>query len=83
MPHSLRPNCHSQCRRRSTRRFESLEARQMLASDLVITEMVASNRQGLRDEDGDRSDWLEIYNSGSELIDLGGYYPTDDADNLT
>ena len=32
---------------------------------LVLNEFVASNGTGLMDEDGDYSDWIEIYNSST------------------
>jgi CotH kinase protein/Chitobiase/beta-hexosaminidase C-terminal domain/Lamin Tail Domain/Fn3 associated len=64
--------------------LEALEPRLVLdASMLRITELVASNHDGLADADGDNSDWLELYNSGSEAIDLSGMHLTDKADNLT
>ena len=73
-----------QSNRRADRlKIEPLESRTLLTSDLIITEFVANNRQGLRDDDGDRSDWIEIYNAGAEAVDLSGYYLTDDAQDLT
>jgi len=35
------------------------------------------------DEDGDFSDWIEIYNPTDTPVDLNGWYLTDDANNLT
>jgi hypothetical protein len=49
----------------------------------VISEFVASNDRGLEDGDKDRPDWLELYNSGDEPVDLTGWHLTDDADELT
>ncbi|MFI4860436.1 MAG: CotH kinase family protein, partial [Phycisphaerales bacterium JB063] len=49
----------------------------------LITEFLASNSDGLEDEDGDSSDWLEIYNAGDTALDLNGWHLTDKADNLT
>jgi len=72
--------------RRSRRRLhlESLEPRLALdASDLRITELVASNDDGLLDYDGSASDWLEIYNSGSDAVNLSGMYVSDSPGNLT
>ncbi len=43
----------------------------------IITEIVAINNNGLEDEDGDRSDWIEIHNPNAFDLDLGGYYLTD------
>ena len=45
-----------------------------------INEIVASNRDTLNDSDGDSSDWIEIFNTGSQL-NLGGYSLTDDPEN--
>ncbi len=47
---------------------------------LVINEVVASNLTGLRDEDGDASDWVELYNAGPDPLPLGGYALSDDPD---
>lgn len=46
--------------------------------DLVITEFMASNRSGLRDEDGEFPDWVEIQNRGTEPASLAGWGITDD-----
>ncbi|MFC1739406.1 lamin tail domain-containing protein, partial [Planctomycetota bacterium] len=50
---------------------------------VLITEFMAVNTSSLLDEDGDDSDWLEIYNAGTEPVDMNGWYLTDDEDNLT
>ncbi len=49
---------------------------------VVINEFVASNDQGVADEDGDFEDWVELYNAGTALVNLEGYALSDDADNL-
>ncbi|HEX9925235.1 MAG TPA: chitobiase/beta-hexosaminidase C-terminal domain-containing protein [Anaerolineae bacterium] len=46
--------------------------------DLIINEFVAANRAGLTDEDGDWSDWIEIYNRGHQAVNLAGWALTDD-----
>src|SRR5262245_18261824 len=61
--------------------FERLEPR--LAMAVVINEFVASNVHGLVDHDGDRSDWIELKNTGPAAVDLTGWYLTDEATNLT
>lgn len=48
---------------------------------VIVNEFVASNQNGLTDEDGDHSDWLELYNPGAATIDLTGWSLTDDATN--
>ena len=45
---------------------------------LHINEIVASNAGGIRDEMGEHEDWIEIYNSGEETVDLAGLFLTDD-----
>ena len=48
-----------------------------------INELMASNGSSLDDDDGDASDWLEIYNEQSGTVNLEGWHLTDDADQLT
>jgi len=55
----------------------------------VISEFMASNgskeplaESGLLDEDGESSDWIEIYNPTDQSVNLGGWYLTNDAGNL-
>lgn len=43
---------------------------------------MAANDSGLKDEDGDFSDWIEIYNPEAGPISLAGYHLTDNPDNL-
>ncbi|HEY3394889.1 MAG TPA: chitobiase/beta-hexosaminidase C-terminal domain-containing protein, partial [Lacipirellulaceae bacterium] len=63
--------------------LERLEQRLPLdASMLRITEFLASNTDGIRDVEGDRPDWIELFNAGNEPVDLSGMYLTDDDDNL-
>jgi hypothetical protein len=50
---------------------------------ILITEFMAINSKTLADEDGDFSDWIEIYNPGETSINLEGWFLTDKADNLS
>jgi hypothetical protein len=50
--------------------------------DIVISEFLAVNDGGLSDTDGDSPDWIELYNSGSEAASLGGWYLSDDPEDL-
>ncbi len=43
---------------------------------------MADNESTIRDEDGDFSDWIEIRNT-SDALNVGGWFLTDDADDLT
>ena len=45
---------------------------------VVINEFLASNDSGLADEFGGHDDWIELYNTGSHQVDIGGMYITDD-----
>ncbi len=47
-------------------------------SALIINEFVAVNRTGLTDQDGDYSDWIEIYNRSDQAVNLSGWSLTDD-----
>jgi hypothetical protein len=46
---------------------------------LVISEFLADNDSGLRDDDGERSDWIELQNLSSAAVSVGGWALTDDA----
>jgi hypothetical protein len=47
-----------------------------------ISEFMAVNDSVLADENGDFSDWIEIYNPDASAVSLAGYHLTDDAANL-
>lgn len=49
----------------------------------VISEIVASNKSGLTDRDGDYSDWIELHNPDATPVDLSGWYLSDSASNRT
>ncbi len=48
------------------------------AADPVISEFMADNSGYLADEDGQFSDWIEVYNPGPAAVDLAGWALTDD-----
>ena len=48
------------------------------AQSVILNEWMAKNSTTLQDEDGDFSDWVEIYNSGTSAVDLNGYGLSDD-----
>jgi hypothetical protein len=50
---------------------------------LHITEFLANNSISLNDENGDSSDWIELFNSGPGSASLEGYFLTDDPAALT
>ncbi|MBN1640839.1 MAG: lamin tail domain-containing protein, partial [Anaerolineae bacterium] len=47
-------------------------------AQVVISEFVAVNDGATIDEDGDASDWVELYNQGPTDVDLTGWYLTDE-----
>ena len=51
---------------------------QLSAGQVVINEFMASNGTAYWDSDlGAYSDWIELYNSGEQAVDLQGYHITD------
>lgn len=48
------------------------------AADPYISEFLTSNTAGAEDADGDKSDWIEIYNPGPATVDLQGWYLSND-----
>src|SRR5262249_23507454 len=62
---------------RGIRFLDRLEQRVLLAGNLEISEFMALNSTGRADEDGQRSDWIEIHNGGAASASLQGLYLTD------
>ncbi|MEE3052577.1 MAG: lamin tail domain-containing protein [Planctomycetota bacterium] len=52
------------------------------SQSVLISEFLASNDDGLADEDGDFEDWIELYNQGDIAINLAGWYLSDDPEDL-
>ena len=50
---------------------------------LLISELMAVNRNGIRDGNGQRSDWIEVFNPGTSPVNLGEFSLTDDPKHLT
>ncbi|MYA15643.1 MAG: lamin tail domain-containing protein, partial [Gammaproteobacteria bacterium] len=50
---------------------------------LFINELMASNSTTVLDPQGEADDWIELKNTGTAAIDLGGMYLSDDASNPT
>jgi hypothetical protein len=53
------------------------------SQNLMISEFMAANNSGLRDQDKEFSDWIEIYNPDRAAVSLAGWYLTDDPVSLT
>ncbi len=43
-------------------------------ADVLISEFMALNNTTLRDQDGQYSDWIELYNSGPDTVNLNGWF---------
>lgn len=52
-------------------------------AQVIINEYSCSNVSGITDAYGEREDWIELYNTGASLVDLTGYYLSDNDANLT
>lgn len=51
---------------------------------VIISEFLADNSgKTYRDEDGDKSDWIELYNADDTAVYLGGWFLTDDTNYLS
>ncbi|HSA02579.1 MAG TPA: lamin tail domain-containing protein, partial [Candidatus Paceibacterota bacterium] len=48
---------------------------------VLISEFMADNKRTQNDEDGESSDWIEIFNSSDVPVNLGGWHLTDDVLN--
>lgn len=49
---------------------------------ILISEIMAGNVSTLQDEDAEYTDWIELVNQSDEDLSLGGYYLSDDPNNL-
>src|SRR6185503_2452899 len=49
-----------------------------LSAEVVLNEIMADNLNGLLDENGDASDWIELYNRGTTSVNLLGWSLSDD-----
>ncbi len=49
-----------------------------LYSQVLINEFSSSNITGITDEDGQYTDWIELYNDSPSLVNLDGYHLSDD-----
>ncbi len=55
-----------------------VELPRVAAGDLVLNELMAANDGTIQDEAGEYDDWLELYNRGTEAVELEGLYISDD-----
>ena len=55
----------------------------LFGQTVQLNEIVSSNGASLYDEDGDTPDWIELFNSTEQSIDLLGFGITDDPGDLS
>ena len=48
---------------------------------VLISEFMADNDNGIKDDDGSRSDWIELFNNSSSSALLDGWFLTDSTNN--
>src|SRR5690554_4013499 len=49
-----------------------------LANKYLINEVMASNNSFIADDDEEFSNWLELYNTGPDKVNIGGWYLSDE-----
>ncbi len=54
-----------------------------LCAQIHINEVMSANDLTIDDEDGDSSDWVELFNAGPYAQNLTGFYLSDDPDNIS
>jgi hypothetical protein len=54
----------------------------LFGQEIIFNEVLSSSSSFI-DEDGDSSDWIELYNSSDNSVNLGNYYLSDDENNIT
>jgi len=52
-------------------------------NSVYLSEFLADNQHGLKDDDGDYSPWIELHNGGAGAVNLAGWFLTDSPTNLT
>lgn len=51
------------------------------APQIIINEFLASNKTTNTDNAGEYNDWVELYNAGDRIVQMTGFYLTDDPPN--
>ncbi|HNC30748.1 MAG TPA: CotH kinase family protein [Cyclobacteriaceae bacterium] len=53
-----------------------------IVNNIIINE-ISTTPSALLDNNGEAEDWIELYNAGSQAVNLGGLYLTDNLNNRT
>lgn len=59
----------------------TLSAPFLFSQDVIFNEFMASNDKTVADEDGDYSDWIELFNAGQNTVNLEGWGISDNESN--
>ena len=52
-------------------------------NSVYLSEFLADNQRGLRDDTGERPPWIELHNGSGREVNLERWFLTDDPTNLT
>lgn len=52
------------------------------SNEVVINELMASNKTSVQDQDGEYDDWIELYNKSTSDVDISRWILTDNPANL-
>jgi len=55
---------------------------QVVTAQVVINEISSSNKNIIEDNNGEYSDWIELYNESTDTVNLKGYTISDDSEEL-
>ena len=55
---------------------------QVVTAQVIINEVSSSNKNILQDNNGEYSDWIELYNISTDTVNLDGYAISDDIKEL-
>ena len=61
--------------------FASLHAQNVI--DLIISEVMVDNVSSVTDDFGDRTPWIEVFNTSQGTVNIAGCFFSDDPSNLT
>lgn len=59
----------------------SLLAISQLQAQIVVSEFLADNVSGIKDENDSRQDWIELYNSSASTVNISAWWLTDKSTN--
>jgi len=59
------------------------KTREFQTGDVVINELMPVNSTIVMDQNGEYDDWIELYNLTPSIIDISGYYLSDNKSNIS